>query len=134
MCDRVRLSMRGHRRRAQSQVDREGRKFGKSEGGAVWLAPARLSPYRFYQYLFKTTDADVARFLRQLTFLPLDAIADIEARMAAGAAGDYRANDAQRLLAAEVTRFVHGDDGLQVLELYRATADSVPIRPLARRS
>lgn len=53
-------------------TDSEGKKFGKSEGGAIWLRAEFLSPYQFYQYLFKTTDADVVRFLRMLTFLPLD--------------------------------------------------------------
>ncbi len=50
----------------------DGKKFGKSEGGAIWLRAEYLSPYKFYQYLFKTTDADVVRFLKMLTFLPLE--------------------------------------------------------------
>lgn len=53
------------------QVDSEGRKFGKSVGGAVWLSADKLSPYKFYQHLFNVPDADVVRFLRMLTFLPL---------------------------------------------------------------
>ena len=47
-------------------VDSEGRKFGKSVGGAIWLSPDKLSPYKFYQYLFAVTDADVCKFLRML--------------------------------------------------------------------
>ena len=48
------------------QVDSEGRKFGKSVGGAVWLSADRLSPYKFYQHLFAVTDADVIKFLKML--------------------------------------------------------------------
>lgn len=83
------------------QVDSEGRKFGKSTGGAIWLSAAKLSPYKFYQYLFATTDADVVKFLRMLTFLPLEEVAAVEAAMAAP---EYRPNTAQRRLAEEVTR------------------------------
>lgn len=57
------------------------------------------------------TDADVIRMLRMLTFLPLDQIAELEARMAKG---ESMPNEAQRLLAEEVTRFVHGENGVQV--------------------
>lgn len=93
------------------QVDSEGNKFGKSEGGAIWLSAEKLSPYKFYQYLFKTIDADVIRMLRMLTFLPLEQIAELETRMENG---ESEANAAQRLLAEEVTRFVHGEEGVQV--------------------
>lgn len=93
------------------QVDSEGKKIGKSEAGAVWLAPDKLSPYKFYQYLFATTDADVVRFLKMLTFLPLEEITAMEAAMAAPG---YAPNTAQKLLAQEVTRFVHGEEGLEV--------------------
>ncbi|KAL4857707.1 Tyrosine--tRNA ligase [Chlorella vulgaris] len=88
----------------------DGSKFGKSEGGAVWLNADMLSPYQFYQFLFKTADADVIKFLRMLTFLPLEEVASIEAAMQAPG---YAANTAQRRLAEEVTRFVHGEQGLQ---------------------
>ncbi len=60
-------------------MDSEGRKFGKSVGGAIWLSADKLSPYKFYQYLFAVTDADVIKLLRMLTFLELveiDAIAE----------------------------------------------------------
>jgi tyrosyl-tRNA synthetase len=93
------------------QVDSEGKKFGKSEGGAIWLAASKFSPYKFYQHLFSTTDADVIRFLRMLTFLPLQEIDSIEAHMASDS---YKPNTAQQRLAEEVTRFVHGDEGVQV--------------------
>lgn len=91
-------------------LDSEGRKFGKSVGGAIWLSAERLSPYKFYQYLFATADADVVRFLKMLTFLSLEEIAELEASMTAPG---YVPNTVQRRLAEEVTRFVHGDEGLQ---------------------
>ena len=76
-----------------------------------------LSPFRFYQHLLTGVgDADVGAFLRKLTFLPLRQIAELEAGMAAPG---YAPNAAQRLLAAEVTRFVHGESGLQ--QALRAT-------------
>ncbi len=46
------------------QVDSEGRKFGKSVGGAIWLSAAKLSPYKFYQHLFNVPDVDVVKFLK----------------------------------------------------------------------
>lgn len=99
----------------------DGSKFGKSESGAVWLSSEMLSPYQFYQFLLKTTDADVLRFLRVLTFLPLEEIEAIEASMADPA---YVPNTAQRRLAEEVTRFVHGEEGLQ--QALNATAALAP--------
>lgn len=85
----------------------DGKKFGKSEGGAIWLSPERTSPYRMYQYLVRIPDADVIKMLKMLTFLPLDEISAIEAGMKA------QPNEAQKVLAKEVTRFVHGDKGLR---------------------
>ncbi len=84
----------------------DGKKFGKSEGGAIWLSSDRLSAYQFYQYLFSIPDADVIRLLKMLTFLDLDEIQSIESGM-------HVPNSAQRRLAEEVTRFVHGEEGLQ---------------------
>lgn len=87
----------------------DGTKFGKSEDGAVWLSPSLLSPYQFYQYFFSISDADVVRFLKILTFLTMDEIAKIESEMQSPS---YAPNAAQRRLAEEVTRFVHGEEGL----------------------
>lgn len=94
----------------------DGTKFGKSEDGAIWLSPSMLSPYKFYQYFFSVPDADVVRFLRILTFLDLKEIQDLESQMAKPG---YVPNTAQRRLAEEVTRFVHGEDGLS--EALKAT-------------
>eukprot|EP00955_Chlamydomonas_euryale_P104889 365600-Chlamydomonas_euryale.AAC.2 len=90
-------------------VDSEGRKFGKSVGGAIWLAADKLTPYKFYQYLFAVTDTDVVKFLKMLTFLDL---AEIDAIQASMSEPGYKPNMAQKRLAEEVTRFVHGEEGL----------------------
>jgi tyrosyl-tRNA synthetase len=87
----------------------DGGKFGKTEAGTIWLDPQRTSPYSFYQFWLSVADADVYRFLRYFTFLPVAEIADIER---ADAERDGRP-EAQRVLAAEVTKLVHGEDGLQ---------------------
>lgn len=84
-----------------------GAKMGKTEAGAVWLDPARTSPYNFYQYWINTEDADVARFLRLFTFLPLEEIDDLTA--VAGAA----LRTAKERLAYEVTRLAHGEDAAE---------------------
>lgn len=94
----------------------DGSKFGKSEDGAIWLSPSMLSRYKFYQYFFSVPDADVIRFLRILTFLDLEEIDELEKDMKRPG---YVPNTAQRRLAEEVTRFVHGEDGLN--EAVKAT-------------
>lgn len=94
----------------------DGSKFGKSEDGAIWLSPSMLSPYKFYQYFFCVPDADVIRFLKILTFLDLEEIDELEKEMKRPG---YVPNRAQRRLAEEVTRFVHGEDGLN--EALKAT-------------
>lgn len=99
----------------------DGRKFGKSEEGAVWLSAEKLSPYRFYQHVFGTPDADVPTFLRRLTFMSLPDIALLEADMRSP---EYQVNSAQRALAAELTRFVHGEEGLA--QALRATQGLAP--------
>lgn len=87
----------------------DGAKFGKSAAGAVWLSPARTSPYAFYQFWLNTADADAYNFLRFFTFLDVAEIAEIEK---ADRAGEGRPQ-AQAILAKEVTRLVHGEAGLQ---------------------
>lgn len=92
-----------------------GAKFGKTESGAVWLDPARTSPFRFYQFWLQTDDRDVEQHLGRFTFL---SSAEIAAIAAAHTAAPER-RDAQRALAAAVTRMVHGDAELARAE--RAT-------------
>lgn len=87
----------------------DGSKFGKSEGGNVWLNAARTSPYKFYQFWINQADADVGRFLRFFTFLSREEVEAIETEHAQ--APERRT--AQRRLAEEVTRLVHGEDALQ---------------------
>ncbi|KIA77993.1 tyrosine--tRNA ligase [Parachlamydia acanthamoebae] len=89
----------------------DGKKFGKSEQGAIWLSSEMLSPYEFYQYLFRVADADVIKLMKILTFMEMDEIRIYEKMMTQS---DYVANTAQRKLAEEVTRIVHGEEGLRI--------------------
>lgn len=89
----------------------DGKKFGKSEKGAVWLSPDRLSPYEFYQYIFRLPDDDVIRLMCMLTFMEMDEIRHYEGLMKSPG---YAPNTAQAKLAEEVTRIVHGDAGLKI--------------------
>lgn len=82
----------------------DGRKFGKSEAGNVWLGGHRTSPYQFFQYWMQLPDADVERFLLQLTLLPVE-----EAKgVAAAHLEEPHRREGQRRLAREVTTIVHG--------------------------
>jgi tyrosyl-tRNA synthetase len=89
----------------------DGQKFGKSEKGAIWLSAEKLSPYEFYQYLVRVTDADVIRLMRMLTFVDIEEIERYEQMMKST---DYIPNTVQKRLAEEVTRIVHGEEKLQV--------------------
>ncbi|MGE5502787.1 MAG: tyrosine--tRNA ligase [Actinomycetota bacterium] len=80
-----------------------GAKMGKTAQGAVWLNADALSPWEFWQYWRNTEDADVGRFLKLFTELPLDEIARLEALQGA------EINEAKKVLAGEVTRLAHGD-------------------------
>tara|TARA_R110001592_G_scaffold356278_1_gene657746 strand:- start:633 stop:1943 length:1311 start_codon:yes stop_codon:yes gene_type:complete len=90
----------------------DGTKFGKTETGTIWLDPAKTSPYSFYQFWLNTSDADVYKFLRYFTFLPID---EIEAIERADAEIQGR-KSAQGILAKEVTELVHGNSGLEAAE------------------
>ncbi len=79
-----------------------GSKMGKTESGAVWLNADMLSPYEYWQYWRNTEDADVGKFLRLFTDLPLDEIADLERAKA------LEINEVKKLLATEVTKLCHG--------------------------
>jgi tyrosyl-tRNA synthetase len=99
----------------------DGKKFGKSESGAIWLAPEKLSPYEFYQYFVRLPDADMPKMMRMLTFMELEEIREIEQSMASSG---YVPNTAQKRLAEEVTRIVHGEEGLKAA--LRVTQSVVP--------
>lgn len=79
-----------------------GAKMGKTASGAVWLDPDMLSPYEFWQYWRNTEDADVGRFLKLYTTLPMDEIARLEAL------GGAEINEAKKTLATEITALLHG--------------------------
>lgn len=81
-----------------------GKKFGKSEGNAVWLDAEKTTPYAFYQFWFNASDESVIDYLKLFTFLSLDEIAQIEREFV----GNPGSRSAQKRLAYEVTAFVHG--------------------------
>ncbi|KAJ2451126.1 tyrosyl-tRNA synthetase [Coemansia sp. RSA 2336] len=85
-----------------------GEKFGKSAGNAVWLDETRTSPFDIYQFFVKTSDADVEKFLKMFTLLPLPKIAQV-VEDHSQAPHNFLA---QKLLAAEVTQLIHGQAGL----------------------
>ena len=84
-------------------TDSQGKKMGKTAGNAVWLDPAKTSPYEFYQYWRNVGDADVMKCIRMLTFLPLETIEEMENWE------DCRINEKKEILAYELTKLVHGD-------------------------
>ena len=94
----------------------DGTKMGKTESGALWLSADKTSPYQFYQYWINLDDADAGKCLRYFTDLGREEIGEIVARHQA----DPGKREAQRRLAAELTRLVHGEEGLATAE--RATA------------
>ena len=89
-----------------------GKKFGKTEEGAVWLAADLTSPYQMYQYWMQTPDADVVAYLKLFTFLEQAPIEEL----GAAAAAKPEAREAQRTLAAECTRIVHGGEAVRAVE------------------
>ncbi|MBO1199552.1 tyrosine--tRNA ligase [Staphylococcus simiae] len=86
----------------------DGKKFGKSESGAVWLDADKTSPYEFYQFWINQSDEDVIKFLKYFTFLDKDDIEKLE--QSKNEAPHLR--EAQKALAENVTRFIHGEDAL----------------------
>ncbi|HCW8988592.1 TPA: tyrosine--tRNA ligase [Staphylococcus aureus] len=86
----------------------DGKKFGKSESGAVWLDAEKTSPYEFYQFWINQSDEDVIKFLKYFTFLGKEEIDRLE--QSKNEAPHLR--EAQKALAEEVTKFIHGEDAL----------------------
>ena len=87
----------------------DGTKFGKSEGGAVWLNPEKTSPYHFYQFWINTPDADVMMRLKQFTFLSVEEIMALEESLKT----EPHLRKAQKALAKEVTTLIHGEEACQ---------------------
>ncbi len=87
-------------------LNSEGKKMGKTEKGAVWLDPEKTSPYDFYQYWRNVSDADVIKCLKMLTFVPVEQIEEMEKNMEGA-----QFNEAKTLLAYELTKLVHGEEG-----------------------
>ena len=85
-------------------LNSEGKKMGKTVGGAVWLDPNKTSPFDFYQYWRNVDDADVLKCIRMLTFLPLEQINEMDSWEGA------RLNEAKEILAYELTSLVHGEE------------------------
>ncbi len=92
--------------------DSTGKKFGKSEGNAMFLDSRKTSYYDFYQFFYRSMDADVIRYLKIFTFLPMDKIAELEKSLQE----EPEKHLAQKVLAEEVTRAVHGEKGLALAQ------------------
>ena len=110
----------------------DGTKFGKTEGGAVWLDPKRTSVYRFYQFWINTDDRDVVRYLKYFTFLSKEKIEELEQL--------HNVNPgwrkAQRELAFEVTELIHGREAAHATEqvssiLFYGTSDPESLKVMA---
>ena len=94
-------------------TDAQGKKFGKSEGNAVWLDATMLSPYKFYQFWFNRPDVEMESLLKAFTFLPKT---EIE-RLVKESETNPGAREAQRTLAWEVTSLVHGEEAIEGLKV-----------------
>jgi len=123
----------------------DGTKFGKTEGGSVWLDPRRTSPYRFYQFFVNTEDAKVPEYLRKFTFLGHPEIEELESRHR----GNPGPREAHKALAREVTTLVHGVDAFNAAvkaseilfggsiegvteEIFQDVVGEIPTKPLLK--
>ncbi|RMG41830.1 MAG: tyrosine--tRNA ligase [Candidatus Dadabacteria bacterium] len=91
-------------------TDSEGKKFGKSESGAIWLDPDMTSPYRLHQFLLNTNDSDVIRFIRQLTFIDEQTIEELKECVK----NEPHLRKAQKALADAICTFVHGEEATKL--------------------
>ncbi|MBD8005987.1 tyrosine--tRNA ligase [Bacillus norwichensis] len=87
----------------------DGTKFGKTEGGAIWLDPEKTTPYEFYQFWINTADADTVKYLKYFTFLTKEEIEELEKSLQE----EPHLRKAQKALAEEMTRLIHGEEALQ---------------------
>ncbi|WP_110927242.1 tyrosine--tRNA ligase [Bacillus massiliglaciei] len=86
----------------------DGTKFGKTEGGAIWLDPEKTTPYEFYQFWINTADADVVKYLKYFTFLSHETIEELEKSVQE----EPHLRKAQKALANEMTKLIHGQEAL----------------------
>ena len=107
----------------------DGTKFGKTEGGTVWLDAAKTSPYEMYQFWLNTSDADVVGFLKYFTFLGREPIDDLQTQVRR----HPETREAQRVLAREVTTLVHGDAATREAEEISAAFFSGDLGQLTER-
>ncbi len=113
-------------------LNSEGKKMGKTQSGAVWLDPAKTSPFDFYQYWRNVDDADVLKCIRMLTFLPLEEIEKMDSWQGS------ELNKAKEILAYELTKLVHGEEeankaqeGARALFSGAGNTDNMPTTVLA---
>ena len=108
----------------------DGKKLGKTEQGAVWLDASKTSPYRFYQYFLRTEDADVIRLLRMLTLRERDEIDHLAEQVRTAP----HLREAQRMLARDMTSFVHGHTAMEDAEAAGRALFGQAIAELSERS
>ncbi len=104
----------------------DGTKFGKTAGGAIWLDPQKTTPYEFYQFWANTDDRDVVKYLKYFTFLTQEQIKDLEEKVQT----EPHKREAQKTLAEEMTRFVHGEAMLEQAKRITAALFSGDIKSL----
>jgi tyrosyl-tRNA synthetase len=104
----------------------DGTKFGKSAGGAVWLDPKKTTPYEFYQFWANTDDRDVVKYLKYFTFLSKEQIEELADKVQT----EPHKREAQKMLAEEMTRFVHGEHMLEQAKRITAALFSGDIKSL----
>ncbi|MDM5190692.1 tyrosine--tRNA ligase [Bacillus sp. DX4.1] len=95
----------------------DGTKFGKSAGGAIWLDPKKTTPFEFYQFWVNSDDRDVIKYLKFFTFLTKDVIDELEGKVQT----EPHKREAQKVLAEEMTKFVHGEEAfVQAVKITQA--------------
>lgn len=104
----------------------DGTKFGKTAGGAIWLDPNKTTPYEFYQFWANTDDRDVVKYLKYFTFLSKEQIDELEEKVRT----EPHKREAQKTLAEEMTRFVHGEELLEQAKRITAALFSGDIKSL----
>ncbi|OCA92228.1 tyrosine--tRNA ligase [Pseudobacillus wudalianchiensis] len=104
----------------------DGTKFGKTESGAIWLDPEKTSPYEFYQFWINTADADVVKYLKIFTFLSPAEIEELETAVKE----EPHLRKAQKALAEEMTRLIHGSEALEQAQKITAALFSGDVKSL----